>query len=96
MIKFKDWNCYIKYETYPNGRTAIVLYEIGSNDPSPVTIATVNIPDFKLDPDVVVINDYSENEGALKSLIDSGIVSEPIDFITYGFVTLPVCKLLKK
>ena len=38
----------------------------------------------------------SENEGVLDALVEAGYVSKPIDWVRTGFVTCPICKLLKK
>ena len=55
---------------------------------------TLKFYSYKDDEDI--IKDYSENEGVLKSLIDAGIISEPLYSVTTGFVEVAVCKLLIK
>jgi hypothetical protein len=37
--------------------------------------ATVNVPDEHIEPDEVIIKNYSENEGCLPFLITNGVVS---------------------
>ena len=59
-----------------------------------ICTATVNLPEVKLAHDEIIIKDWSENEGALQSLIDAKIVSNPIRQIPTGFVLADVCKLL--
>jgi|APSaa5957512576_1039674.scaffolds.fasta_scaffold12820_6 hypothetical protein len=91
MVKFKQWNCEVEFGEYSNGRIAIELV-----DPEPIAVATVNLPDVVLKDDEVIIKDYSENEGVLDALVEAGYVSKPIDWVRTGFVTCPICKLLKK
>jgi len=91
-IRFKEWDCLLKFSQYSNGRPAIEL--IGEFDFSPIAKATINLPDIDLKKDEVCIKDYSENEGMLKTLINSGIVSVPIAFVKSGFVKIPIVKLM--
>lgn len=83
----------LKFGKYSNKRTAIEL--IDSEDGCPVMVATVNMPDAELQPDEVIIKNYSENEGVLDFLIENGIVGKPIRMVSSGWVTCPVVKLLK-
>jgi len=94
-IKFKDWNCFVEINKYAqNDNNAISLYEIGTGEL--IVVATINLPGVRLNPDEVIIKDYSENEGMLKTLVKAKIVSEPISMIQHGFVTSPICRLLIK
>ena len=45
-VQFQRWNCAIKKETYINGVTALVLYDV--NDGEEVLTATVNLPEYQL------------------------------------------------
>lgn len=92
MIKFDEWRCYLNKGEYPNKRIALELIEIGTGDP--IAVATVNIPDQRMDSDEVAIKDYSENEGMLKALVNAQIIKLPHRYIDQGFVTIPVCKLI--
>jgi hypothetical protein len=56
--------------------------------------ATVNIPDAHLEPDEMVIKNYSENEGVLEFLQENNIVGPIIRTVRTGFVTCPVVKKL--
>lgn len=76
---------------YSNDNTAIQAVD----DEGPVAVLTVN-PGFKVPQSHIVIKDYSENQGAMKSLIDAGVIGEPISYIESGWVTLPVCKILER
>jgi hypothetical protein len=53
--------------------------------------ATVNAPNEYLEPDEVVIKNYSENEGCLPFLVTNGVVSPALRWVDYG---MPVVKLL--
>ena len=87
-----EYNVFLKRKKYSNGRTAIEL--IDAEDGCPVMTATVNIPDAHLEKDEIIIKNYSENEGVLDFLIENGITSKPDRWITSGWVTCPVVKLL--
>jgi hypothetical protein len=91
-IKFKNWNCEPQFLQYSNKRTAIRL--IDSRDGDTIAVATVNLPNEKLNDNEVIIKDYSENEGILQSLQSASIISEPLRYVETGFVTCPVCTLL--
>lgn len=81
----------VQFEKYTNNNTAITLYEKETKEP--FAVATVNIPGLK--EGEVAIKDYSENEGVLKMLFMAGYISEPLRIEEYGFVKIPICKLLK-
>lgn len=92
-IEFQQWLCTVEKTTYKdNNRTALVLKD--SYDDDEVAIATVNIPNYPLKDDEVIIKDYSENEGMLEILMKAEIVSAPIDYVQQGHVLFPICKLL--
>jgi hypothetical protein len=59
--------------SYANGRKAIRILD--AEDGLPVMTATVNVPDEHIEPDEVIIKNYSENEGCLPFLITNGVVS---------------------
>lgn len=91
IVTFKQWKCWVDVGRYLFGGSRIEL--VDAEDGSPVATATSNLDG--LTRGCVAIKDYSENEGMLKVLVDAGIVSEPIEFRKQGFVTFPICKLLK-
>ncbi len=91
VVRFQDWRCTARLQKYADGRPAIALV---ADDGSPVATATVNVPDIQLDPDEVVIKDWSENQGMLEALIDAGIVHPPHRSVPFGFVVGHVCKLV--
>jgi len=92
-VKYKRWDCYLQFGEYNNGRTAIEL--IDKKNGEPVLVATVNIPQEKLDKDEIIIKNWSENEGILDVLQKAGIVGEIIRKVPTGHVEADVVKLLK-
>lgn len=78
---------------YSNGNVAIQA--IDAEDGQPIAVLSTNTGD-KVDKEYVAIKDYSENTGALSSLKEAGVVSDPEYFLKSGYVTIPVCKLLKE
>ena len=77
---------------YSNGRTALELVEIGTDEP--VLMASVNVPFEPLFDDEVIIKNYSENEGILAVLIAAKVIGEPIRFASTGWTSSPVCKII--
>ena len=94
-IQFEGFTCHIEYLKYQNtNRTAIQLLDATEGDP--VAMATINMPEVKLEENEVIIKDYSENEGILDVLISEGIVERTGKTVSTGFVTCQICKLLNK
>lgn len=87
----RSYDVKLVWLNYANNNTAIQAVDTEG----PVAVLTVN-PGFSVPETQVVIKDYSENQGALRSLIDAGVIGEPISFIESGWVTLPVCKILER
>lgn len=87
------WNAKLIKRAYSNGNVAIQA--VSPEDGETIAILSVNTGD-KVDKDHVAIKDYSENQGALESLKKAGVVGEPEYFLKSGWVTIPVCKLLKE
>jgi hypothetical protein len=91
-VKFKEWDCFVAFAQYGNGRTAIQLLAV--EDRVPIAVASVNMPDESLEADEICIKDYSENEGMLECLMKAKIVSAPLRYVESGWVTIPVCHLM--
>lgn len=85
------YNVNLVKKAYSNGNVAIQAVGI---DGEPVAVLSVNTGD-KVDKEHVAIKDYSENSGALDSLKKAGVVGNPEYVLKSGYVTVPVCKLLK-
>ena len=92
-VKFKEWNCYLEFDKYlSTDNNAIHLKEEETDEY--IATASVNLSGIRLEKDEVMIKDYSENEGMLKTLVNAKIIGEPITHIQSGFVLIPVCKIL--
>lgn len=77
---------------YSNGRISIRLRD---EDGAPYAHASINLPSEEMKKKEVAIKNFGENEGVLDMLVKAGIVSKPVRTITYGFVDVPIVKLLK-
>lgn len=94
-VKFKGWDCEVKFAKYQNNnRTAIEL--VDAEDGLPVAMASINLVNEPMHEEEIAIKDYSENEGMLRCLVKSGVVSEPLRIAQSGFVHIAICKLLIK
>ena len=103
-VVFNGTKCWLMQSQYQvNDRISLLLYnaesikEVGCTyDQGTVVIAkcTLNLTEFDINDDEAFIKDYSENKGMLKTLIEAGIVSEPIKFVKYEHVKIPLCKVL--
>lgn len=94
-VTFKGWESKVIIGAYSNGRKAIQLFDATTGEP--IAKATVNVPDYKLDDDQVIIKDYSENAGIYETLRQAGVigpVTEVIPISSYG--NAYVCELLFK
>lgn len=93
LIRFKNWECDLIISKYAyTGRTALELRDHNTHEQ--ITKATVNIIDCPLEPDEVIIKNYSENEGMLTTLQAHNIVGPVLRMTSTGFVECPICKLL--
>lgn len=84
----------ISLGAYLNGRLAIKL--IDAQDGCPCAVATVNIPDYPLPEDEVIIKNWSENEGVLEFLIENGLVEDTGKVVSTGRVVANVVKITDK
>ena len=78
---------------YPNNRPAIVIFSPSGDR---LLTATINMPDVYLEPNEVIIKNYSENEGILESLINNGIVKLSGRLISTGFTNCEICTIIKE
>jgi hypothetical protein len=76
-----------------SGRTAIRAIDCDTGEP--VAMLSVNMPEISLAEDEVLIKDYSENEGALETLLRAGIV-EALEVIPCGYAEVVKCKILRE
>lgn len=82
--------CNVRFQTYQNGQTAIQLI---TQEGEPYTSATSAISGVELEPDEVLIKDYSFNEGVLAALNKAGIVYNPHGVVELPFNHLHRCRL---
>ena len=94
LVKFKIWECTIKFAWYANGVQAIQL--VDAHDGSAIATASVNLEEFgKRGPlgRYTWIKTWSENEGILQALVDAGIVratGETFEVNQYGSLAVLV------
>ena len=78
-MKYDTGGIVVSGTVYADGNPCILIN--GSEDGAPVAKATTNVPHVTNIPvheegyQGVLIKDYSENEGVLKTLVDAGIVN---------------------
>ncbi len=94
QTKHADALVYLKWGKYGNGRDALEL--VDASDGMVVMKASINIPDFMLDPEEIIVKDYAENEGVLDFLQSNGIIGPTIGFANTGYVKCPFAKILKR
>lgn len=95
-LKFKQWTCELEFRKYENQRTAIVLVGTGQFEGEQIAVASVNLPDEPMNEDEIAIKDYSGNVGMIDFLASAGVINPtPVRYIESGYVSIPVCKLLK-
>jgi len=83
-------NCSIKFHKFPNGSTALVIYQ----DDQVLLKASVAVEGYQPPDGFVCIKNWSENAGILEELIENRIIDPPQAYIPSGFVEIPICKLL--
>ena len=88
----EDVNLELTASQYPNGRLAIVAFDLV--DGCRFGTLTVNVPEVELDEGEIIVKTYSDNEGwvpqVLKNLSEHFI---PIGKeVNLGYVTVPIYK----
>lgn len=92
-MKFKEWDCEVHLGAYMGSHhPALELIEVGTGEP--IAMATTHLPNVHIPKGYVAIKDYSENSGMLAAMREAGIVDKPHDWVSTGFVSIPICKLL--
>ena len=90
----EDIQVTVNIRHYNNGRPAIELLEMDPDyGPTPYMTASVNLPDVLLQPNEVLIKDYSENEGITNFLAKHNIVTPTNNWVRSGYVEVQVCVL---
>lgn len=78
-----------EFGAYANSRTALMLNE----EDGRWGVVTVNMPDDHLNPGEVFIKDWSENEPAVKAMLDAGWLELAGREVQSGFVFPKVARL---
>ena len=97
-VKFNFYNkdLIISPASYSNNNNlALLLRREEDDEEDYYGVVSVNTY-MPLPNNMAAIKDYSENEGILKALIKQSISSEPVKYITSGFVSIPVVKIIHK
>ena len=89
VVRFQDWNCYIVMEQYSDGE-GLSLRLVDPHDMSSVARATINVPGIVLEPNEILIKDYSENMGMLQALVSAGLVTDTGQVAHSEFAELPI------
>lgn len=95
QVEFCGYVCDITERKYPNGRIGLVLTDATPGDEFgfPVATATVNLPDYPVPDNHVLIKDWSENEGMYKILLNAGVIKPMITLVPTGYVHAYLCEL---
>lgn len=83
------WSGTLVVQEYKNGGPCLSL--IDSNDGEPIAVLTVWVPGLKANE--VGIKDYSENSGALHSLVKANVVHSAHRYQNSGHGIIPICYL---
>jgi O-acetyl-ADP-ribose deacetylase (regulator of RNase III) len=96
IIDFAGYKCVPMRGFYSNGRPALFL--VDAEDKFMVAKASVNIPECVMDESCgMAIKTWSENQGILEALKDSGLLSGPVMTTRSGFVdVVPVFEVTQK
>lgn len=89
-IEYKGRMVTVNVGYYHNPRNLALWFE---DDRGPGTKASCNT-EFELPEGIIGIKDWSENEGVLKTLIDAGVIGEPVGYTPSGFVEIALCPFL--
>jgi len=91
-LSFGEYDCTLTKHQYENGRVALCLNETDTGEP--FCVASVNIPEFNLRSNQVLIKNWSENEGVLESLVEARVIEDTGEQVNAGFVYANLCYLL--
>ena len=91
QVTFCDYLCNVSKKSYAGNRIALVLTH--AEDGSPVATATVNLPEYPVPDNHVLIKDWSENEGMYKLLLEAGVIKPMITLVPTGYVHAYLCEL---
>jgi len=77
----------LNWNRYQNGRIALeLIVENEDGFREPLARASVNLPNLDIPDNAMFVKDYSENEGMVDTLIESGIIEpHPVGYALSGF-----------
>lgn len=90
IVQFQGKTLVVNKLEYPNKR---IVIEFAYKNGREHTVATVNLPDELIKENEVILKNYSEGEGAMESLIESGVIGKPLRY-AQGNTMFPICTLL--
>ena len=79
----------VKKGSYHDGSTALALQ---SKEGEPLLTLTVCLPGHLPDEGNVFIKDYAENEGTVAALRNSGVIGEPVRWLSAGYADLGIAE----
>lgn len=82
---------YVERQTYDRGGLRIQLVDADGN---PFAVASVAVAGVELEPDEIIVKDYSENEGMLEFLVENNIVEETDQSVIVGRAMCKIAKVL--
>ncbi|MBW4622357.1 MAG: hypothetical protein KME17_23755 [Cyanosarcina radialis HA8281-LM2] len=89
-IKFMGYRCQLKWSQYPDGQPCLQLW---SATDGPILTASVNLPEYLLSPDQILVKNYAENQGILEVLEAARIVKR-LDRVKSGQEQADLCQIL--
>ena len=78
-----------------NNNLALLLRREDEDEEDYYGVVSVNTY-MPLPNNMAAIKDYSENEGILEALISQSIITGPVRYISSGYVSIPVVKVVHK
>ena len=94
IVDFRNTGYTVLMKRYSNNNRLAILLVNPEEPQYDVIVCTINMPSLELNDNIVIIKNYSENEGVLDALIKHEVISEPIGVVQTGFVKSPMCKVL--
>ena len=90
-VTFCGFDCGVYFHRYADNDN--IAIQLANEEEGPVATASVNLG--KTLPDnMVMIKNWSENQGILDVLVEAGIVEDTGETVQSGFVEANLCKLL--
>lgn len=91
-LKLHGKDYHPRKRTYPNGRKALLLVNLESDEPD-YFCASVNLPDVPLASNQTLLKGWSENEGIPAALYEAGVCRDTGERIPTGFCQAEVATI---